>query len=1057
MATLDSKAYNGRYYRLTVEQSGTSTALNYSLESIGGSSNKYAVTAMYIKINGVTVWSMGSRGWDHSDPPSTKGTVTSGTYDPGSYGTFSIELSGQTQYASSTPLSVTDSITTVDPYTKFVVNSWSGVISPNILNLRSSLYCNVTAGSNPFEYLAIRMGTDSDHLVTSNVFHTGSDSYSGLNSITATGYDIRNTVGLGSRLYTMFGVYDSVTYESYDGDSFVVPSDLFTAPSITGNFVVTGVTQTGITLSFPSVSNWVRSENSAYYSKFISYCQDDGTPIDYIWNAYKNSDPGTNSTTLDIDVAKTADMNIDPQVESISDGLGYSYHLHRGTNYVLRFGAATKFLGVRTESSSGPINVYIPYVVNIQSSNCGFIWQKLNGRIYRVLSSSNVVVDNPNNEYIGTRSLSLNGVKTPITSQNENIWNADTNSANNRVEYKNQALNLTPSTSLWYASNHYSEDIIQPSTITGSYQVSANLIKITAGDITIGDGGKLIIPNVRFDLPDNTLGMGTMTATVQTSKNESFSSIEHQQTKTITALGTDLKLFDDIQLSGSDLGTNYVRIIWNLSSSSDYYNVANVITPTKQFEFTSIAPSIGNFTVQIKNNLITANMSNVTGEPKPKLYVEVSRQESGESYETFEIQEGVDFTLPYNEPGTIWYIKGRAINVGGETYAKIEGTDEVQVYTIEIPYSTTPNYDEVANPRITASKIQLDGKCVLGFNWVNIQTDVYRVIYNIHIDSTNKPITPVLHEDKQSGYNYTFNSRKDAELVSYTLECILQNSFGDAIVTYLIQSEQVELDAVDLEDINYTFHTVNTYHSIEFVLDTIDKNNNKLVNMEIKLTDLKDSSVIYDKFIGDIEPTLQSPDLDPIESYLMDNLESSSKYKLTVTLTGMNPADASKKNINTVNLDVSTKKFEVYGIKNDSINITNTIDGVATILSDFELSWDKPDEGVAEVIDYIVAYRKSGQTYSEINVTGTNYVLTSGQLMLQNNDTVYIKIGAHYKDHLDNDVIVWKEFTPILLATTNYVYYGTFYPQSERSKKFMFRASEFDVEEEIVKNIYIDK
>ena len=92
--SISSKSFEGRYFKFTVSQSGTSTSVNWTFEVLGGSSLYYTASPITLKINGTTVWSKSSiTYWDSYAFPAAKGS-TSGTYNVGGYGSVSIQLSG---------------------------------------------------------------------------------------------------------------------------------------------------------------------------------------------------------------------------------------------------------------------------------------------------------------------------------------------------------------------------------------------------------------------------------------------------------------------------------------------------------------------------------------------------------------------------------------------------------------------------------------------------------------------------------------------------------------------------------------------------------------------------------------------------------------------------------------------------------------------------------------------------------------------------------------------------------------------------------------------------
>lgn len=92
--SISSKSFEGRYFKFTVSQSGTSTSVSWKFEVLGGSSLYYTASPITLKINGTTVWSKSSiTYWNDYVFPATTGS-TSGTHSIGSYGSFTVQLIG---------------------------------------------------------------------------------------------------------------------------------------------------------------------------------------------------------------------------------------------------------------------------------------------------------------------------------------------------------------------------------------------------------------------------------------------------------------------------------------------------------------------------------------------------------------------------------------------------------------------------------------------------------------------------------------------------------------------------------------------------------------------------------------------------------------------------------------------------------------------------------------------------------------------------------------------------------------------------------------------------
>lgn len=951
---------------------------------------------------------------------------------------------------------------TLTRYTKYTVNSWSASLAASIVYLKSTITANVTQGSSSISYMENEIGVSNDNIVKQTTFHTGGN-YNGTSTLTATGDEIRNTVGLGQSLYSNLEISDgSSSDEFYSSGRFSAPTNLYSNPSISGTPSVTKVTASNISISVPSVSNWIRSEGQAFYCHALTEVNSSGSGIAVRYAKWGQSSQSLGTLSLAIASSKSASMQTDPGSETVSAGTGYNYNLARGSSYYFVGEAITKYLGVRRSTYSSKVQVYIPYLPTLTKNSFTYTWVNTGGRIYRRLISGNITLSNPNSENIGNRYMSMNSTKVAISSISGSTWTPNTSNSNLQQVYNNSAISGTAYAWMYYATNKYSESIIDPVSVSDSWSVAAGQIKCALGTVSIDSYGKLKTGNCSFNMPTtdtSQLPIGTMTATLQVSKNSNFNSITHQQTKTVSKYGTTNNMFDDIELLGSDLGTNYIRIKWNLSSSGNYYNTSDVYSPVKSIEFTGIIPTVTGFNawVDATSKKIKVNVTEEGGIPIPKIYIDVYRTSGGANYATFEVQNGVDYELPYTEPGTIWYLRGRAVNAIGTAYG-LDGEGNTKEIVLQLPYTTTENYDEVAQPKITAGKVQLDTKCTIGFTWTNLVTDLYKTTYNIEMVTNNQPIVPSNHNNKSTGYNYTFTGRKDLEKVAFLLNVVCTNSFGDTVIAYQILSNEITLDAIDLDAINFTMHTNTTYHSIEFVLDSINKNNNKLVNMLIELTDKESGALIGREFIGDEVPTTSSQDLNPIQSKLFESLQDDYPYHILVSMLGVNPLDLSKQHTTTMEFDVTTNEFNVYPIKNEVEVITNQVDGKPTINSDIQLSWDTPDAGDAEVIDYVVRYRKTGsELWTEQYVTIRQFEIQHGMLGLQNNDVVYIEVGAHYRNYFNNDVIKWKTLPSVVLAATNYIYYRCTNPDVEKSQKLIYRNTENTPTEDLVLSLYLDE
>ena len=116
--TLTSDSYFGREFIFTVIQYETSTTVNWTLEVTKmdpGNGTLADVSDINCTINGHSVYSYPATGWSQSTKFPVYYGSTSGSYDIGSYGTFSVVLSGRPGYSSPTSKSGTITLTQPAP------------------------------------------------------------------------------------------------------------------------------------------------------------------------------------------------------------------------------------------------------------------------------------------------------------------------------------------------------------------------------------------------------------------------------------------------------------------------------------------------------------------------------------------------------------------------------------------------------------------------------------------------------------------------------------------------------------------------------------------------------------------------------------------------------------------------------------------------------------------------------------------------------------------------------------------------------------------------------
>ena len=126
---IDSSSYGGRYFRFTVSQVNKTTKVDWKFEVLGGSSNYYRASPIKCYINGTVVYEHAGASADTQAFPAAKGSKT-GTYDIGSYGSFTIKLSGRPWYSSAGD-AVTETVTLDRPTYTISYNGNGGTGVPS--------------------------------------------------------------------------------------------------------------------------------------------------------------------------------------------------------------------------------------------------------------------------------------------------------------------------------------------------------------------------------------------------------------------------------------------------------------------------------------------------------------------------------------------------------------------------------------------------------------------------------------------------------------------------------------------------------------------------------------------------------------------------------------------------------------------------------------------------------------------------------------------------------------------------------------------------------------
>lgn len=116
--TLTSDSYLGREFIFTVIQDGTSTTVNWTFEVTpmdSGHGTLADVSDINCTVNGHSVYSYPATGWSQSTKFPVYYGSTGGSYDIGSYGTFSVVLSGRPGHSAATTKSGTITLTQPAP------------------------------------------------------------------------------------------------------------------------------------------------------------------------------------------------------------------------------------------------------------------------------------------------------------------------------------------------------------------------------------------------------------------------------------------------------------------------------------------------------------------------------------------------------------------------------------------------------------------------------------------------------------------------------------------------------------------------------------------------------------------------------------------------------------------------------------------------------------------------------------------------------------------------------------------------------------------------------
>lgn len=167
--SITSNSYQGRYFRFTVSQINRTTSVSWSFEVLDGSENYYSTSPINLYINGHNVYSKGETSWRTKTFPAAKGS-TGGTYNIGSYGNFTITLSGRPYYASATSTSGT---VTLDRPTYTVSYNANGGSNPPSNQTKTYGYDLTLSTVQPTRYGYTFMGWGTSNSTTTVSYNAG--------------------------------------------------------------------------------------------------------------------------------------------------------------------------------------------------------------------------------------------------------------------------------------------------------------------------------------------------------------------------------------------------------------------------------------------------------------------------------------------------------------------------------------------------------------------------------------------------------------------------------------------------------------------------------------------------------------------------------------------------------------------------------------------------------------------------------------------------------------------------------------------------------------------
>ena len=256
--SIQSSKYDGRYFKFTVTQSGTSTTVTWKFEVLGGNDEYYSTSPINCYINGVKVCSYSATSWSTGKFPAAKGSKTD-TYNVGGYGDFTITLSGRPYY-SSAGTSVNGTVTLDKPTYKisYNANGGSGAPSSQTKTYGTTLkLSNVEPTRKGYTFL----GWSTSSTATSATYSAGGSYKTNDSDILYAVWEV-NTYTI---TYNANGGSDAPSAQTYTYASSGSVNLSITTPKRTGyTFLGWSLSNTATTSTYYAGQAWLRSNASNY-------------------------------------------------------------------------------------------------------------------------------------------------------------------------------------------------------------------------------------------------------------------------------------------------------------------------------------------------------------------------------------------------------------------------------------------------------------------------------------------------------------------------------------------------------------------------------------------------------------------------------------------------------------------------------------------------------------------------------------------------------------------------------------------------------------------------